>query len=110
MRARNLPQFARDRAGRLFAVLVDEEAGHGLGALRGFTITLGTLDDRALHQDVPRERKRGRVAETRLLGEGVHDRADVLEVEGARARKGVVIAAAELEQDVDERTALEVVT
>ena len=63
---------------------------------------------RPLHEDVPGPREVVRVTQPGLFGEGADDRTDVLEVLGARDAETML--GAHLEQNVDERARLEVVT
>ena len=101
-------KVSRRSLARRRPVLVDEEGANRLGALGRVAVSFGGLDDRAFHQDVPGEGKADGIAETGLFGELAHDRADVLEVDGARGTDGVLEVGG-LEQNVDERAALEVV-
>jgi hypothetical protein len=95
------------RASRL-SVPFNQEATERLRAFRRVAVALGSLHDRALHQDVPGEGEGVGVAQSGLEREAANDGADVLEVAGACAADGVV-EVAELEQGVDEGAAFEVV-
>src|SRR5258708_31555999 len=87
------------------AMLGDEQAPEGLGAMRGVAIAFRGRDDRALHQDVPRAGEGLGIVETGLIGQGSDQRPDICEV--ADARPPQLVLRRHLEQDVDERTALE---
>ena len=91
------------------AVIIDEMSSERLRSHRRFSVTFASLDDRTLHQDVPRESERLGVAEACFLAERTDDRADVLQVEGRSLPEAMAVAAAELEQDIDERAPFEVV-
>src|SRR5215216_2728041 len=93
---------------RLLSVALDQCAAHRLRAPRCIPITLAGGDDGALHQDVPRVGERRGVAEARLGRECRQERPYVREVQRARTADRM-IPVGPLEQDVDERAALEVV-
>ena len=88
-------------------MLFNQEATERLRAFRRVAVALGSLHDRALHQDVPGEGEGVGVAQPGLEREVANDGADVLEVVGARAADGVG-EAAELER-CDKGAAFEVV-
>lgn len=90
------------------SVLFNQEATERLRAFRRVAVTLGSLHDRAFHQDVPGEGEPVGVAQSGLEREVANDGANVLEVVGARSADGV-LEVAELEQDVDEGAAFEIV-
>src|SRR5262245_20478556 len=71
-------------------------------------IALGGLDDRALHEDVERERELVDVAQPGVGREPLEDAADVREMQRAR-RADRAVEVGRLEQDVHERAAFEVV-
>src|SRR5262249_26945058 len=72
------------------AVAVDQQASHRLAPLSRLRVALGRRDDRALHQDVPRARKRLGITQTGLLGKAPDQPANPLQVEDARAAGGVL--------------------
>ena len=89
-------------------MLFNQEAAERLCTFRRVAVALGSLHDRALHQDVPGEGEVVGVAQSRFEREVANDGADVLEVVRASAADGMV-EVAELEQDVDEGATFEVV-
>ena len=90
------------------SVPFNQEATERLCAFRRIAVALGSLHDRALHQDVPGEGEGIGVTQSSFEREVAHDGADVLEVVGACAADAVV-EVAELEEDVYEGAAFEVV-
>jgi hypothetical protein len=87
-------------------VIFDQAPSHPLGSFGGVGVTFGGLDDRAFHQDVPRARELFWLAQTCLLGESLHDGADVRYVLDACLTGGA--GGAQLEEHVDERACFEV--
>src|SRR5213076_3157456 len=79
-----LRESRRASAWRL-PVALDEQPRECLRALRGPAVALAGLDDRALHQDMEREREAVDVAEAGLARECAQHHADVLEMRRTRA-------------------------
>ena len=90
------------------AVLFDESPAHRLCALGSLEIALGGSDDGALHQDVPRAGEVVDIDQAGRFGAPTEDRADVVEV--ADAGLPGRMSGTQLEQNVDERAAVEVLT
>src|SRR5947207_2922443 len=108
----SLPEHRQAEAGRASLlrgspVLLDQVARHLLGALRSLDVSLGGLDDRALHENVEGARELVGVTQTGLLGERAQDRADVLQLLGARTPDRM-LRVGRLEHHLDERATFEV--
>jgi hypothetical protein len=88
------------------SVSFDESPAHRLSAVGSLKIALGGSDDGALHQDVPRPGEVVDIDQAGRFGALTQDRANVVEVPDAGLASRM--SDTQLEQNADERAAVEV--